>query len=78
MNYTGKTVLITGGSKGIGEGCVRTFVAAGSNVVFCARHEAAGKALAEELNSRGKGHKNSFVAVTSKGRGDRISRLSDR
>jgi len=56
MTYTGKTVLITGGSKGIGEGCVRRFVAAGSNVVFCARHEAAGKALAEELNRRGKGH----------------------
>jgi NAD(P)-dependent dehydrogenase (short-subunit alcohol dehydrogenase family) len=56
MTYTGKTVLITGGSKGIGEGCVRTFVAAGSNVVFCARNDGAGKALAENLNSGGEGH----------------------
>jgi NADP-dependent 3-hydroxy acid dehydrogenase YdfG len=37
--YVGKTVLVTGGSKGIGEGCVRVFLAAGANVVFCARNE---------------------------------------
>jgi NAD(P)-dependent dehydrogenase (short-subunit alcohol dehydrogenase family) len=60
MTYSGKTVLITGGSKGIGEGCVRTFVAAGSNVVFCARNEAAGIRLAQALNGAGPGRA-SFV-----------------
>ena len=42
---------MTGGSKGIGEGCVRVFFEAGSNVVFCSRGEAEGQALAAELNS---------------------------
>lgn len=55
MPYTNKIVIITGGSKGIGEGCVRTFVAAGSKVVFCSRTEPSGQALAVALNERGPG-----------------------
>ena len=51
MNYTGKVVLITGGSKGIGKGCVQSFVAAGANVVFCARNVAEGESVARELNA---------------------------
>jgi NAD(P)-dependent dehydrogenase (short-subunit alcohol dehydrogenase family) len=34
---------------------VRAFVGAGSKVVFCARHEAEGQALARELNAAGPG-----------------------
>ncbi|SRR5260370_20932892 len=49
MKYTDKIVIITGGSKGIGKGCVEAFVAAAAKVVFCARHEAEGQALAEKL-----------------------------
>ena len=55
MNYKEKVVIITGGTKGIGEGCVRAFVDAGSNVVFCARKQDEGDALANELNAVGKG-----------------------
>ncbi len=47
--------VITGGSKGIGEGCVRVFVEAGARVVFCARSEKDGRALETELNARGPG-----------------------
>ena len=36
MDYQDKVVIVTGGSKGIGEGCVRVFVEAGAKVVFCA------------------------------------------
>src|SRR6266536_5169868 len=55
MTYPGKVVIITGGSKGIGEGCVRTFVAAGARVVFCARAEGPDTWLAREVNANGPG-----------------------
>jgi len=52
MNYTDKIVIITGGSQGIGAGCVRAFVDAGARVVFCARHKEGGEALLRELGAR--------------------------
>jgi len=53
MEYRDKVVIVTGGTKGIGEGCVRAFVGAGSRVVFCARKQDQGEALAAELKSVG-------------------------
>ena len=55
MAYKDKVVIITGGSHGIGEGCVQAFVAAGAKVVFCARSEPDGKRLAMEVNASGPG-----------------------
>jgi NAD(P)-dependent dehydrogenase (short-subunit alcohol dehydrogenase family) len=55
VRYPDKVVVVTGGSKGIGEGCVRAFVEAGAKVVFCARDEGSGQALARELGARGPG-----------------------
>ena len=53
MRYHDKVVIVTGGSKGIGEGCVRVFVEAGAKVAFCARNAAAGEALAREVTAKG-------------------------
>ncbi len=53
MRYDDKITIVTGGSKGIGEGCVRVFAAAGAQVVFCARGVAAGRALEKELQASG-------------------------
>ena len=55
MRYEGKVVIVTGGTKGIGEGCVRVFVEAGAKVVFCARDEAAGLKLARDVTAAGPG-----------------------
>jgi NAD(P)-dependent dehydrogenase (short-subunit alcohol dehydrogenase family) len=55
MVYKGKVVIVTGGSQGIGEGCVRAFVGAGAKVVFCARHQQEGDTLAAEVTEDGPG-----------------------
>lgn len=38
MRFTGKTVIITGGNKGIGEACALVFSRKGANVVIAARN----------------------------------------
>ena len=50
----GKTIIITGGTKGIGKGCAQVFCEAQANVVICARGEKDGIALANELNEKKK------------------------
>ena len=55
MNFTGKRVLITGGSRGIGKACAQAFAERGANVAinFVRNAEAAQETL-ESL--QGKGH----------------------
>jgi NAD(P)-dependent dehydrogenase (short-subunit alcohol dehydrogenase family) len=48
-DLNGKTVLITGASRGIGAAAARAFAAAGARVALAARTEAALTALAEEI-----------------------------
>ena len=55
MRFSGKAVIVTGGSKGIGEGCARVFCAEGGLVSILARGREAGEALARDLNAQGPG-----------------------
>jgi NAD(P)-dependent dehydrogenase (short-subunit alcohol dehydrogenase family) len=55
MRYENKVTIVTGGSKGIGLGCVRVFVQEGSRVVFCARSADEGRAVEAEVNQAGPG-----------------------
>jgi 3-oxoacyl-[acyl-carrier protein] reductase len=48
-SFDDRTVIVTGGSKGIGKGIARVFSRAGANVLLAARDEAALRAAADEL-----------------------------
>lgn len=48
-----KSVLVTGGSKGIGKGIARVFAEAGCKVLITARHENVAKEAAAELSKAG-------------------------
>ncbi len=52
MSLKNKTVVITGGAKGIGAGCASVFYREGANVVLLDIDEKTGKKLAEELGER--------------------------
>jgi NAD(P)-dependent dehydrogenase (short-subunit alcohol dehydrogenase family) len=75
VRYQDKVTVVTGGSKGIGEGCVRVFVEAGAKVVFCARNEREGRALATELNARGPGE--AWFVRCDVSKPDEVERLID-
>jgi 3-oxoacyl-[acyl-carrier protein] reductase len=62
----GRSVVVTGGSKGIGKGIARVFVREGANVLIAARDEATLKAAASELAAEGDGRVETVVADVSK------------
>ena len=51
----GRSVIVTGGSKGIGKGIARAFLGEGADVLIAARDEAALRAAAEELGAGAEG-----------------------
>lgn len=52
MDIKGKTVVITGASRGIGADAARVFAAAGANLALLARSEAALEELVEEIGAQ--------------------------
>ena len=53
MSLTGKVILLTGGTSGIGEGCARHYAEQAAKVVFASNQEQEGRGLEEELQARG-------------------------
>lgn len=54
MSIEGNTIVVTGGTSGIGEACAREFVARGANVVMASIQQAEGESLEEELAAVGR------------------------
>jgi hypothetical protein len=54
-NITGKTIVITGASSGLGETTARHLASKGANVVLGARREEQLKQITSEINQAGKG-----------------------
>jgi 3-oxoacyl-[acyl-carrier protein] reductase len=52
-SIAGKSVIITGASKGIGKGIARVFARNGAKVLIVSRHLAEAEACAAELNAQG-------------------------
>src|SRR5271154_4719438 len=53
MNFTGKVVLITGSTTGIGEACARCFAKSGAKVMVSGRNEERGRAVALSIQAAG-------------------------
>ncbi len=54
MRFSGKTVIVTGGARGIGLACVEAFAAEGASVVLADVDRAAGEAAAVRLGAEGR------------------------
>lgn len=50
LELAGKSIIVTGGSKGIGEATVRSFAAEGAKVAIAGRSPVEGEALANEID----------------------------
>lgn len=62
----GRTVVVTGGSKGIGKGIARVFVRSGANVLVAARDEATLRVAADDLGKESGGRVETVVADVAK------------
>jgi 2,3-dihydro-2,3-dihydroxybenzoate dehydrogenase len=53
MDFTGKTVLVTGSTTGIGEACARAFAQNGAAVMVSGRHEQRGREVVVSIRAAG-------------------------
>ena len=76
FNLEGKTAIVTGSSRGIGEAIARGLAENGATVVLSSRKQDALDAVAESVNSEGKGKALAIACHT--GKPDQIEALFER
>ena len=60
LGLKGKSVVVTGGSKGIGFAAAEAFLKEGAKVAICSRHEEELKEAAEKLSQYGEVYYEAF------------------
>jgi meso-butanediol dehydrogenase / (S,S)-butanediol dehydrogenase / diacetyl reductase len=65
MIFTGKVVLVTGSTTGIGEACAHVFAESGAAVMVCGRNADRGRAVVESIEAAGGVAQ--FIAVDLRG-----------
>ena len=65
FSVAGFSVIVTGGTKGIGKGIARVFVLSGANVLVSGRDEKGGLNTCADLNALGKGRCSFFQGDVS-------------
>jgi 3-oxoacyl-[acyl-carrier protein] reductase len=63
IDFTGKTALVTGGTRGIGLAIAREFLTAGANLIVTGTRPSSAKSTLEELNSLKSGQVVEYIAV---------------
>jgi len=76
FNLDGKVAIVTGSSRGIGEAIARGFAENGATVVLASRKQEVLDAVAESINSEGKGKAIAIACHT--GKPDQIASLFER
>ncbi|GIF07082.1 SDR family NAD(P)-dependent oxidoreductase [Actinoplanes siamensis] len=78
LGVSGKRVLLTGGSKGIGRATVLAFADGGARVLTCYHSsDQAAKDLQAELDARGPGHRVVAADVTTRAGADQLAQAAE-
>ena len=75
-SIAGRSVVVTGGSRGIGRGIARVFATAGANVLLTARDEAVLAAAVEELQEVGGAGVGLSADISDRAQCDRMARTA--
>lgn len=75
FDFTGKVVLVTGGSRGLGLEMVRAFAARGADIIITSRKEDACEVVAEEVRAMGR---RALAIGAHAGKWDEIDRMLER